>query len=208
MLITPLLFSLISCGNIGSDGRDYITFKDYVEIVSSASENEKNVFVFTSSSCPHCHAIQPLLTKYIRENTNDEFQIHELNVDSKSKGNNERVFKDKTMGYLSGNSENDCIKRLDNRISLYVKTIAESEYDYFDKGLVELIEGKYSYVATPLMLFYQGNIEVRIVNNVSAFLTTNNNNEYTYESFESFMEYPSDMEFVWNKEFDLTYYSG
>ena len=45
--------------------------------------------------------------------------------------NGENVFMDKTMGYFTGDSTNDCLKRLDNRITRYIAhhgTEFEDEY--------------------------------------------------------------------------------
>lgn len=208
LLIAPLLFSLIGgCDANNVDGEKvYTTFQEYVEIINSANENDKNVFVLTSSSCPTCQAIQPLLNKYIHENNDENLNIYELSVDSKVMLNGERVFKDKTMGNLSGKSEDDCIKRLDNRITLYAEA---NKNDYTINNELDEVEASkyYLYTATPLMLFYQGKIEVRIINNVHGLLERNKNNEYTYDSFEKLMTYPTENNTNWTKEFDLTYYN-
>ena len=55
-LILPLL--LTSCNN-----GDYISFKEYIDIVKTQEKTQKDIFIFTSSSCSHCQTIKPLINK-------------------------------------------------------------------------------------------------------------------------------------------------
>lgn len=199
--LLPLLFILVSCGN--NSANEYISFKDYVEIVKNEENNKKDIFFFTSSSCPHCQRIKPLLNRYVSENKDEQLNIYELSVDYRLKVSGQYVFKDETMGYLSGNSENDCLKALDNRLALYVNEthFASSSNNEIITGL----EGNYLYVFTPLILWYQNGIEVKIVNNVEKMLEINEKGNFTYDSFVQLMDYPEELP-NWNQPFNLNYY--
>jgi hypothetical protein len=58
---------------------------------------------------------------------------------------------------------------------------------------------------TPLIIWYEGNIEVKISNNVIKNLTIDDSNNVDYESFVKFMEYP-EVKPSWNIAFDLNPY--
>lgn len=198
LLISSVMVSLASCGK-----SNYTSFKEYTDIVTNAAENERNIFVFTSTNCAHCQKIMPYIDKYIEEQSYATLGVYKLSVDYKVFTNGDYQFKDKTMGYLTGKSENDCIKRLDNRIALYVSRlgiIPNSE------GLIAASSSqKYTYTVTPLILFYEGNIEVKIVNNVVKNLQVDDNDEIIYESLVELLKFPEEKP-VWNNEFNLTPY--
>ena len=183
--------------------KDYTSFKEYTEIVKNAKQNQKDIFFFTASNCSSCQAIAPLLEKFISQSENEDYNVYVLSVDYKIKLDGTTVFKDETMGYLTGNSENDCIKRLDNRIALYVSRLGIIPSN---EGLISISSStKYSYTVTPLILFYQGNIEVKIINNVVKNIKQDDSGKLQYDSFLELMEYPEEKP-VWNNEFNLTPY--
>lgn len=197
-----LISSLLSLTNCSVE--EYISFQEYTEIVKSASENQRDIFVFSSSKCAHCKKIQPLLDKYIASITDENLHIYQLSVDYKAVSNDQYAFKDKTMGYLTGNSIDDCIKRLDSRIALYVTATA---YIPSSTGLITTVAStRYSYCATPLILWYEGGLEVKISNNVTKNLQVDENDKIIYDSFVEFMEYPTTSK-KWNIPFNLTYYT-
>jgi len=197
----PLFFTLVSCGD--SLTGDYISFKEYIDIVNNETEEQKDIFIFTSSSCPHCQKIKPLLNRYIAENKDKNLNIYELSVDYKTNLKGQHAFKDETMGYLSGDSKNDCLKALDNRLTLYMK---ENQIQpSLENSIITGIEGNYLYVFTPLILWYQNGVEVKVVNNVEAMLILDKKNNFTYESFVTLMAYPEEKP-KWNKHFDLDFY--
>ena len=199
LLISSILVSLTGCNN-----KNYTTFKEYTEIVINASETERNIFVFTATNCAHCQKVLPYIEQYKKEIKNDpNLNLYILSVDYWNLPNDTYRFKDQTMGYLTGSSEDDCIKRLDNRISIYVSRLGIIPSN---DGLIAASSSqKYTYTVTPLILFYEGNIEVKIVNNVEKNLEKDENNEIIYESLVELMEYPTEKS-VWNDEFNLTPY--
>ncbi|MCI5744816.1 MAG: hypothetical protein MR270_00835 [Erysipelotrichaceae bacterium] len=198
-MISILLLPLVSCAT----NDNVISFEEYVQIVTNASCEQKNIFVFESSSCPHCKKIKPLINEYMK--SNEDVNIYMLSVDYKYSISMNYVYDDKTMGYLSGDSSNDCIKRLDNRIAKYVsetKIIPSTEDIIFDGSVYS---NYYIYTFTPLILWYEGNIEVKIANNVEKMLEQNDDGKIIYSSFESFMAFPNEKP-SWNQPFDLTSY--
>lgn len=200
ILLISSLLSLQGCNN-----ESYILFEQYTKIVKNATENQRDIFIFTSSKCAYCKKIQPLLEKYIANNEDENLNIYQLSVDYKTKANNVVAFKDKTMGYLTGKSEDDCIKRLDCRIALYVTATA---YIPTSTGIIAPVTStRYSYCATPLILWYEGGIEVKISNNIAKNIEHDSNNKIIYESFEKFMDYPNIISKQWNIPFNLNYYS-
>lgn len=198
LLISSIMVSLTGCSR-----QEYTSFKEYTEIVLNASETQRNIFVFTATNCAHCQKVLPYINRYIEENHDPNLGVYVLNVDYWVLPNDQFKFKDETMGYLTGSSDDDCIKRLDNRIALYVSRMG------IIPSTEELIAAsssqKYTYTVTPLILFYEGNIEVKIVNNVVKNLKMDDNNEIIYESLVELLKFPEEKP-VWNNEFNLTPY--
>lgn len=198
LLISSIMISLTSCNK-----PQYTSFKEYTEIVTNASETQRNIFVFTATNCGYCQKVLPYIEQYKQEITDANLNLYILNVDHWVFTNDEYRFKDETMGYLTGNSENDCIKRLDNRIALYVSRLGIIPSN---EGLIAVSSStKYTYTVTPLILFYEGNIEVKIVNNVIKNLKEDESGKIKYDSFIELMKYPEEKP-VWNNEFNLTPY--
>lgn len=197
-LISSIMLSLAGCGK-----QSYTSFKEYTDIVTSASETQRNIFVFTSTNCAHCQKVIPYIDRYIEENQDPNLGIYKLSVDYKVMPNDDFKFMDDSMGYLTGDSDNDCIKKLDNRIALYVSRLGIIPSN---EGLIAASSSvKYTYTVTPLILFYEGNIEVKIVNNVVKNLKVDENDKIIYESLVELLKFPEEKP-VWNNEFNLTPY--
>ena len=193
LLLTSLI--LVSCNS----SYEYISYKEYIETVKNETNGQKDIFVITASTCGTCQEIVPLIEKYKTTIEDENLNIHLLTVDRKSNAvNGLYPFKDETMGYLSGDSANDCLKQLDNRIIEFV--LANPNYPY----LTRMLEGNYSYVSTPLAIFYENGIEVKFLNTYTSVLELSDKNE-RYEQFVSLMQYPETNP-TWNKQFDLSYY--
>ena len=99
LLISSIMVSLTGCNN-----RDYTSFKEYTDIVNNASETQRNIFVFTGTNCAHCQKVLPYIDKYIQENEDPNLGIYILSIDYWTLPNDTHIFKDETMGYLTGNS--------------------------------------------------------------------------------------------------------
>lgn len=198
-----LLVALLSCGLISCNKEEFTTFEQYVNIVKTATKGQKDIFIFTASSCFHCKKIEKFVDRYIEENTDENLNIYELSVDYTTKLTGENVFMDKTMGYFTGDSTNDCLKRLDNRITRY---IAHHGTEFEDEYMTSTaVGGYYLYILTPLIIWYESGMEVKIMNNVSSNLEYDENKEIIYSSFVSLMEFPTEKN-TWGETFDLTHY--
>lgn len=194
--VLPLLCFTCSCTN-----SDYISFKEYIEIVKNEQGNQKDIFIFTSSTCSHCAKIKDLIKIYKQDIAdNNEINLYELSVDFKRNLDGTVSFNDKTMGYLSGNSSNDGLKQLDNRLSefVYQSKVEVSN----DSAISKQISGNYLYMCTPLIIFYTNKLEVKLINNIDNVLTVDDNNNYTYSSFQKMMEFDN-LYTNWTKTFDL-----
>ena len=138
------------------------------------------------------------MIKKIKQNQNDfDFTIYELSVDQSMKLSDKVQFTDSTMGYLTGNSADDGLKALDNRIAKYVEVTKTSEETLHSVG-----SGKYQYVMTPLVIWYQNGMEVKISNIVVSKLQADEDGNLTYDSFVEFLSFPTEKP-NWNEEFNL-----
>ena len=70
------MFSLTSCNK-----PEYTSFKEYTEIVTNASETQRNIFVFTATNCGFCQKVLPFIEQYKNENTDPNLNVHILSVD-------------------------------------------------------------------------------------------------------------------------------
>lgn len=199
LIVLPVALSLISCN--GSNSTIKISFKEYVEIVNNQQEGDKDIFILTSSSCAHCQKVKPLINRYIEENTDEKLNVYELSADYSINVKGECVYKDTTMGYLNGKITMDCLKTLDNRINLYAIESQPSSDELFAGP-----DSNYTYVYTPLIMWYENSMEKRVVNNVEKLLTKNEDGTFNYESFVAMMEFPEETP-RWDNPFNLTPYS-
>lgn len=197
VLLASLLLS--GCDSLN----DYTSFKEYTEIVKNATEGQKDIFFFTASNCSSCQALAPLLKKFIAQSENKDYNVYVLSVDYKIKLDGTTIFQDKTMGYISGNVENDCIKALDNRISKYVDAVVKDVPIYLFKG--DENASNYSYVYTPLILWYDSGLEVKVANQVVKSLPYDEKGNPKYDAFVEFMKFPEQNP-AWYTPFDLDYY--
>ena len=60
---------------------DTISYKDFVEIVLNANQDDKNIFVFTTGNCPHCQKLSPLLDRYYNNDIDDSTKIYKLSLE-------------------------------------------------------------------------------------------------------------------------------
>ena len=60
-----------------------------------------------------------------------------------------------------------------------------------------------SYILTPLVLWYESGMEVKVVNSVESQLEVDDKGNITYESFVEFLSFPEEKP-NWNEEFNLT----
>ena len=68
LLVVALLISLLtSC----EEKKTYTTFEEYVNIVKTATKDQKDIFIFTSSSCFHCQKLESSIERFITENTDN-----------------------------------------------------------------------------------------------------------------------------------------
>ena len=207
LLSIILLASFVSCANENDLALKTITYKEYINKVSNEVENDRDIFIFTTSTCTHCQKIRPLLNKYVA--LNPDVNIFELSLDVKIStfGDNTYIFKDSSMGYFTGDAKDDCIKSLDNRIALYANA-NNLENNSSTNALYSPIDiegnSKYMYVYTPLIIFYESGLEVNIINNVDSLLTYDKKNKIEYDSFAKIFEFPTEKN-QWDKPFDLTY---
>lgn len=183
---------LVSCNDT-----NYTSFKDYIDIVNNQKTNEQDIFVFKTSSCSSCKEIQPYLDKYKKENDNKNLRIHYINLAVSI--NNK--FKDETLGTCTGNVNDDGTARLDKRINSIVYQ------NNVKTGVKELIYadpyGTYIYMRTPLIIWYQNNIEYKISNTIIDYLKEDNGN-ISYDSFKNFMEFPKSSLYLNIDKFNIT----
>ena len=183
---------------------DTISYKDYVEIVTNATEDDKNIFIFTTGNCPHCQKISPYIDRYYNNDIDDDTKIYKLSLEYKKTNNEYFQYVDTTMGYCSG-ADDDCIKILDERIGSYLFETNNLN----DEGIITDYDENhyYSYIMTPLFIFYSGKQEVKIINAAEKLLETDeNNNKIKYDSFKEMMSYPESNP-NWNQAFDLIPYN-
>ena len=183
--------------------KDYTSFKEYTEIVKNAKQNQKDIFFFTASNCSSCQAIAPLLEKFISQSENEDYNVYVLSVDYKIKLDGTTVFKDETMGLITGDANNDCLKALDNRINMFVDSVVKKPPIYLFKG--DESASNYLYVYTPLVLWYDSGLEVKVANAVLESLIRDDEGNPTYESFVELMKFPEEKP-AWYTPFNLDYY--
>jgi len=169
-----------------------ITFEEYTQKIEAAKDKEdsKILVVFIANDCDHCDAMYPVMNKYIKERTYG-FEIYSVNLSTKTKNNGDVIYKkDKTAGYASGNATNDATYALDERIqdwneSVNTDTSLLTEVTYDD----DWTGYKYTYLSTPLFVWYINGSEVKICNTFDSKVSTNSDGDKDYESFKSFISF-------------------
>ncbi len=196
-IIIILLFCIsnliTSCNN-----ESYTSFKEFIDIVKSQNSTTQDIFVFKSSTCSNCKKIQPYLDRYIKENDNKNLNIHTINLDVNSNGS----FTDNTLGSFTGNTSDDGLSRLDNRINsiVYDNNIIAGDNELINT--YPYVSSKYIYIFTPLIIWYQNGVEYKISNNVLNNLNTTDDDVF-YSSFKEFMEFPQSSLYLQVKPFNI-----
>lgn len=199
-----------------------ITYQQYVEKVEAqaADENAQDfVIVFTRSGCDHCPSFYKSMNAYLKSSsyTNAGFKIYNVDVSLKSAkktidGVKFSVYKDKTLGVLSRVSETnekilglDALQQLDKRLQEY--------YTYDSAELEAVSDSAYTYVSTPLVIWYSHGLEQRVSNT----FTNDSTLSWEYDkngakkkatdlSFRKFIQdFHETADVDWNIPFDLTY---
>lgn len=179
-----LLTSCSSSTELTSKNIQTINYKTFVDSIYNMQENEKIIAIFTQTSCSHCHAMYPYLNKYLNNYTDSSITFYNISLDTKN-----GKFVDEYLGNVDG-SENDFAKKLDIRLQQWANRVNQDDLSY-------LGEGTYSYLSTPLILWYDNKIEVKVSNRFQEIVND-------YSSFESFMQFPEEYP-TFNVEFNLTY---
>lgn len=230
VVIFVVLFSLnpiASCVKTGwtklttVNKMEEVSFQQYTDMVKAQAEANEGeakdlVFVFTSSSCDICPIFYKSVNEYLETDTYNESNMRIYNVDlslknTKVKVNGEKYkrYKDETAGlYATDESvaHKDMVRKLDIRLRKFVGMF-ENGYS----GLAEVAEGEYTYVSTPLILWYSNGVETRasntFVNNVEL---TSDQKKATLSSFKEFItDFDEDRTSdVWYETFDLTGFTG
>ena len=180
-----------------------IKYSEYVEKVRDSGEDDKYVFVFTQDDCDHCKSFYPVMNNYMKKyKDNTDFEIYSINLTTKTKGD-EVIYKDSTAGKVTGETDNDMVKQLDERINDF------KVYSNYTNDLTSVDSKQYNYVATPLVVWYVGGMEVRISNNFDGSVSSDANGDKALTSFKTWIELFEQSSFQapdgWNQEFDLQY---
>lgn len=201
---------------------DKITYKEYVEKVKNAQDDEKFIIVFSQKGCDHCPKFYKSMNEYLDSSAYKARDIKIYNVDLTTKSSKVKIdnvkytqYKDSSCGLVSpaNSTKNDIIaqdyvKKLDNRIDEFKKSFGEESYS----DLSTISDSTYSYVSTPLVIWYESGIETRISNNFESSITLSpDEKKATATSFKSYIEdFGGDTKSTvkadnWSEPFDLTY---
>lgn len=194
-----------------------ISYKEYVELISNSQSDDKYVIVFTQKNCDHCPKFYKSMNEYLKKSyTGDEFTIYNVDLSTKStkvkiNGVKYLQYKDASCGLVSpANSTKeeiiaqDYIKKLDERVQEFVKAYGESA----PSDIQTVSDSTYTYVSTPLVIWYEGGFETRVSNSFESAVTMNaNGDKATASSFKSYIENfdEANIDLNWNDPFDLTY---
>lgn len=179
-----LLTSCSSSTKLTSKNIKTINYKTFVDSIYNMQENEKIIAIFTQTSCSHCHAMYPYINKYLDNYTDCSITFYNISLDAKN-----GKFIDEYLGNVDG-SENDFAKKLDIRLQQWANRVNQDDLSY-------LGEETYSYLSTPLILWYDNKIEVKVSNKFQEIVSD-------YSSFLSFIQFPEKYP-TFNVEFNLTY---
>lgn len=207
------LWNLITTRN----NMETVSYKEYVETIKDSAnayevyyndhdgdmtdyKDQKYIVVFTQKNCEHCDEMYDLMNTYLKSSYNNgDFKILNVKLTTKtSKG--ELVYKDKTMGKADG-SVDDYVKLLDQRIEDFA-TDAEG---YNSSDFSTVTDSVYTYVSTPMFIWYVNGMEVRISNNFDSQVSSTTSGDKSYTSFVDYMKFPTTPVVGWDSEFNLTY---
>lgn len=200
-----------------------ITYGEYVEMVRNQDEDSQDfVVVFTRNDCEQCPDFYKAMNTYLKSDAykNADFKIYNVDLTVKStkvkiNGTKYVQYKDKTCGLAISPTESnndiiaqDYVNALDERIESFLSEGVGEGNSYSDLSQLSDANSAYTYVGTPLVIWYSNGIETRIAN---TFSTSSEiswvNNKVTDSSFRNYIE---DFEGSfkvenWNESFDLTY---
>ena len=183
--ILSLIFitSCSSTSKITSAKIKTINYKEFVDSIYNMQEGDKIITIFTQSSCSQCQKMYPYLNKYLDNNSLDGITFYNVSLDTKN-----GAFVDSYLGVSDG-SENDYAKKLDIRLQQWSNRVSNLDLLYMGDT--------YSYLSTPLFIWYENKIEVKVSNKFEEYVDD-------YDSFVTFMEFQSENA-NFNVEFNLTY---
>lgn len=187
-----------------------ITYQEYVEKVYAAEEDFVVVFVTKGSEV--CADLYDSMNQYLKSDAykSAEFKVYCVDLSTKSvkkeiNGRKYEQYKDSSCGIVSATNiqSNDVlaldhVKALDNRIEKFVQSFGSTTYT----DIATYTDQNYTYVVSPLFVWYQDGMETRVSNNWSVD---------TYSSASAFNTYISTFEKDgleadnWDEEFNLTF---
>ena len=208
-----------------SNSMKTITYGEYVDMVNdaaSSTEDEKFIIVFTQSDCDVCPQFYKSVAPYLKEddykNGTCGFKIYNVNLTTRSikvklNGTKYSQYKDKTLGICAGKSTDDSIlkldyiRQLDNRISDFTQVVGTSELTADTSS-----EASYTYVSTPLIVWYENGMETRVSNKFADSFEgkwESSGKKVQNSAFRSFITDFSGTDgsnaYLWTETFDLTY---
>lgn len=169
-----------------------ISYDKYIDLVNESkdgtSENPKRfIVVFTRKGCNGCEALQPHINKYVKSNKS----VKIYNIDLTLKSNNE-TYKDSTIGNIED------LRALDDRIKEYAESGNDVGANPYTADDIASGTSPYYYVQTPLIMWYENGIEVKI--NIGKSFGSSE-----YVAFKDFMKFPTKDDLPnWSVAFDLT----
>lgn len=198
-----------------------ITYSEYVEKVNS--DEDKFVIVFTQKNCDVCPKFYKGVNEYLKSSDykNGDFKIYNVDLSTKSAktkidGTKYKQYKDASCGIVAGAGQSnadiiakDYIFQLDQRVEDFNSKF--ENYSYIQTVSAE--DTPYTYVSTPLIIWYENGIETKICNTFENQVTFENSKKNsttpTPKSFRDFIsdfygDY-KDVADVWDETFDLTY---
>lgn len=206
LFILPLIVLLTGCTtnkeSIYPKKISTISYQEFVNIVNDANEDDTNIFFFTVSSCPYCQILSPVLDRYYNNDADDSLHIYKLSLDYSTTSTDRYQYNDKTMGYFSG-QDDDCIKILDERIGEFLYETGGLNDEHINVNMETNSSYPYNYIYTPLLVFYKGNYENKVVNSIASLV--DEKNKVNYNDFKEMISYNNEV--VWEKAFNLIAYN-
>lgn len=197
---------------------DKISYKEYIEKIKGSKEDDKFIIVFTQENCDVCPMFYKNMNDYLKNDYGkkaQDFEIFNVDLSTKSSkvkinGSKYQVYKDKTLGLVSPTSyasneiiAQDYAKKLDERI----KTFNERAFDGANSSELEPVsESAYTYLSTPLVIWYEGGLETRISNKYDSLEKQSDGKKVKTTEFKKYIEnFEGETKAEWNEEFDLTF---
>jgi len=185
-----LLLSCILLSSCSSYKTNNITYDEYLSVVKNMESNDKCIVFLSQDGCSNCKLVKPLLNKYIKNDIEDNVPIYRIDL-TISNGN----YKDNTLGAYK-DINNDNLKKLDNRINAY-----QVECNIPTSILLDMYSPStyFSYICTPMFIFYEGGKEVYINSNIDSIVKENG--KIDYNDFKEFIKFKDT--YKYSKDFDL-----